>query len=1056
MSSQSITEIRNSGLSGIKSSTPASNINASALERSLRRKLKGEVRFDNGSRALYATDGSNYRQVPIGVVIPRDKEDVIETVAECKRFGAPLLSRGGGTSLAGQCCNVAVVMDFSKYMRRVLDVDQEHRLARVEPGCVLDDLRQTAIRQAGLNFAPDPETHDHCTLGGMLGNNSCGVHSLMAKNNGLGLRVSDNTKELEILTYEGHRFRVGPTTPEQLEAIIRIGGPQGEIYRRLRDFRDKYAELIRQRYPRLERRVSGYNLPDLLPENGFNVARALVGSESTLVTILEATLLLVPEPKVRSLLILGYPDIYTGGDHVMEILQFNPTGLEGIDHLLFKFVKDKGDKNADLALLPPGRGFLLVEFGGSSKADSDNQARRLMDHLKRTAGRDAPHMKLFDKPEEEEKIWKVREGSLGSTAWVPTMPDTWEGWEDSAVPVPKVGNYLRDLRKLLDKYDYHPTLYGHLGQGCIHTRIPFDLYTAPGIEKWRSFINEATDLVVRYGGSFSGEHGDGQSRGEWLVKMFGPELMEAMREFKLIWDPQWKMNPGKIIEPNRMTDNLRLGSDYNPPEVRTHFAFPSDHHSFGRAALRCVGVGACRKLGGQTMCPSYMATLEEEHCTRGRARLLWEMMNGAEISDGWKSRAVYNSLDLCLSCKGCKHDCPVNVDMATYKAEFLSHYYKGRLRPRHAYAFGLIHVWSRLGAVAPRFVNWLAQAPVTRSLARWMAGMEPARTIPRLADENFRDWFFRQPQKNPGGSPVILWADTFNNYYHPDTARAAVAVLQHAGFRVQVPKHGRLCCGRPLYDYGFLDLARKWLEEILLALQPEIRAGVPMVVLEPSCCAVFRDELLNMLPNNEDAKRLHGQTYVLSEFLMKKAPHYEMNRLERAALVHFHCHQKAVIGIEDEEAILKKLGLDFSIPEPGCCGMAGAFGFERGDHYAVSIKCGERELLPAVRKSENDTLIIADGFSCHEQIAQRTGRAPLHLAQVLQMAMREGRPSQPGARGKTHGSRTPFTEALSAGNGHEGDGTHVEEKHPHFHHRFHHWLESAESWLEKFGKHPRR
>ncbi len=1027
----SILKQRDSGLAGVRP-VEASPVDARALERHIREHIQGEVRFDDGYRALYSTDGSNYRQVPIGVVVPRNKEDVAMAIASCRSHGAPLLSRGGGTSLAGQCCNVAVVLDFSKYMDHVLEIDSRRRLARVEPGCVLDTLRHTAIREASLNFAPDPETHSHCTLGGMLGNNSCGVHSLMAKNNGMGLRVSDNTQELEILAYEGHRFRVGPTSPEELERIIRAGGPQGQIYGRLRDFRDRYADRIRKGFPRLERRVSGYNLPDLLPENGFNVARALVGSESTLVTILEATLHLVPEPKARSLLVLGYPDIYVAGDHVMEILEFHPTGLEGIDHLLFKFVRDRGDKNADLALLPPGGGFLLVEFGGDSKQDSDDQARRLMAHLKRTAHRNPPTMKLFDNPEDEEKIWLVREGSLGSTAWVPNMPDTWEGWEDSAVPVPKVGNYLRDLRKLLDKYDYHPTLYGHLGQGCIHTRIPFDLYTTPGIRKWRSFINEATDLVARYGGSFSGEHGDGQSRGEWLPKMFGSELMEAMREFKCIWDPQWKMNPGKIIEPYSMTENLRLGPDYNPPQPPTHFAFPDDRHSFARAALRCVGVGKCRRESGGVMCPSYMVTREEMHSTRGRARLLFEMLNGAEMTQGWKSESVKEDLDLCLACKGCKGDCPVNVDVATYKAEFLSHYYKGRMRPRHAYAFGFIHVWARLGSRMPRLVNFLSTTPLLRGIGKWLAGMAPDRKIPLMARETFKHWFFHSHRRNQGGPRVLLWADTFNNFYHPDTAKAAVEVLEDAGFHVEVPRED-LCCGRPLYDYGFLDHAKNWLEQILIQLQTPIRQGVPMVVLEPSCCAVFRDEMLNLFPNNEDAKKLRGQTFVLSEFLTRHAPDYEIKLLDRKALVHLHCHQRSVIGVDDEQAVLKKLGLDVEIPESGCCGMAGAFGFERGEHYRVSVKCADRNLLPALQRVRPETLIIADGFSCHEQIEELTGKKPIHLAEALRLAIHEGRRPPPVPEPQ---------EEVAPG---DGNGT-----------RLRHWASLTDAWLSRHFHRRRR
>jgi FAD/FMN-containing dehydrogenase/Fe-S oxidoreductase len=968
---------------------------AEDLARELRRTTGAEVRFDGGMRAIYATDGSNYRQVPIGVVIPRSTEDVIHTVAAARKFGAPVLSRGGGTSLAGQCCNVAVVMDFSKHLHHVLEIDPRRRLARVEPGCVLDTLRDTASHEHGLTFAPDPETHDHCTLGGMLGNNSCGVHSLMAWNNGMGLRSSDNTAELEILTYDGARFRVGPTTEDELAQILREGGRRGEIYGALRALRDKYADEIRARFPKLPRRVSGYNLDDLLPENGFHVARALVGTESTCVTMLEATVHLVPAPAARTLVIFGYPDIATAAEHVMEILEYRPTGLEGIDHLLFKFVRDKGDQNANLALLPPGGGYLLIEFGGASKKDSDDQAKRLMANFKKKPN--PPSMRLYDDPTQEKMIWKVREGSLGSTAWVPGMPDTWEGWEDSAVPVPQVASYLRDLRALLDKYDYHPSLYGHLGQGCIHTRIPFDFYTARGVQAYTSFMEEASDLVLKHGGSLSGEHGDGQSRGQLLPKMFGERLVEAFREFKRIWDPEWKMNPGKVVDAYGLTDNLRLGPDYRPPQPETYFQLPADRHSFGRAALRCVGVGECRREGHQTMCPSYMVTREEMHSTRGRARVLWEMLNGEVIQGGWKSDAVKEALDLCLSCKGCKGDCPVNVDMATYKAEFLAHYYEGRMRPRHAYAFGWIHVWSRLASVSPSLFNFVTQAKGLRSFAKWVAGMEQRRHVPLLAPQTFKKWWARREMEPRDGPRVILFPDTFNDHYHPGTAKAAVEVLEDAGFQVAVPRKD-MCCGRPLYDYGFLDMARRWLKNILLGLQPEIEAGTPMVVLEPSCWAVFKEELTNLLPEDEDAQRLRAQTYTLADFLENEAPSYRVPLLHKGALLHGHCHQKAMNSLNDrtfghltgEKDVLRAMGVDYRMPETGCCGMAGAFGFERGDHYDVSIKCGERVLIPEVNRAREDELVIADGFSCREQIRQTTPRTAMHLAEVLQMALHQG------------------------------------------------------------------
>jgi FAD/FMN-containing dehydrogenase/Fe-S oxidoreductase len=972
------------------------------LAEELKAVIDGEVHFDSGYRALYATDASNYRQVPIGVVLPRHAEDVVRTLELASKYGAPVLSRGGGTSLAGECCNVAVVIDFSKYMRQVIHIDPENKLGTVQPGCVLDDLRDAAKSGHGLTFGPDPETHNHCTLGGMLGNDSCGVHSLMSKNNGMGLRVADNTHELEILTYEGARFRVGPTTPEELESIIKAGGPKGDIYRKLKAFRDKYESLIRTKFPKLERRVSGFNLPMLLPENGFNVAAAIVGSEGTCVTILEATLKLVPEPKARTLVIFGYPDIATAGDHNMEVLAFKPTALEGMDHLLFEYVKKKGDQNAALALLPEGKGFLLAEFSGDSKEESDAIARRCMEKL--ASNPNPPTAKLYDDKQQEEMVWKVREGSLGSTAWVPGLPDTWPGWEDSAVPVEKVGPYLRDLRKLFNKYGHNPSLYGHLGQGCIHCRVGFDLYTVEGLKKYREFMEEATTLVVQYGGSFSGEHGDGQARGEWLPKMFGDEIVQAFREFKLIWDPQWKMNPGKVVDPYGMEENLRIGPDYNPPQPDTHFSYPADRHSFARASLRCVGVGKCRREGGGTMCPSYMVTHEEKDSTRGRARLLFEMMNGEVIEDGWRSQAVHDALDLCLACKGCKGDCPVNVDMATYKAEFLGHYFEGRLRPRHMYAFGWIHIWSRLAAVAPTLMNFCTQTPGLRSIAKLVAGMEQKRRIPPFAPQSFKRWYLGHKPRHPHGPEVVLFADTFNNYYHVETSKAAVEVLEDAGFHVIVPMQD-MCCGRPLYDYGFLNMAKRWLEDMLLKLQPHIEAGTPMIVLEPSCWAVFKDELSNMLPNHRDGERLKDLTYTFADFLRKHAPDYKVPELHRKALVHGHCHRKSLDNLNDKEygelfaekEIFRKMGLDITEPADGCCGMAGAFGFEAGKHFDVAIKAGERVLLPKVRKEEDDTLIVADGFSCREQISQDTDRHALHTAQVIALALHEG-PSGP-----THG-----------------------------------------------------
>jgi FAD/FMN-containing dehydrogenase/Fe-S oxidoreductase len=949
-----------------------------SLEANLRARVRGEIRFDNGSRALYATDGSNYRQVPIGVVVPLDIADVIETVAACRRFGAPVLARGGGTSLAGQCCNVAVVIDMSKYVNHVLAIDPVQKLARVQPGTVLDTLRNAAEKYH-LTFGPDPATHGWCTLGGMIGNNSCGIHSVMAG------RTSDNIEQLEILTYDGLRLRVGKTSEQELAQIIAAGGRRGEIYAGLKVLRDKYGDLIRARYPDIPRRVSGYNLPPLLPEHGFHVAQALVGSEGTCVTILEATTRLVHSPPARSLLVLGYTDIYTAGDHVMEVLAHQPVGLEAVDDVLIKNMKKKGLRSEEVALLPDGNGWLLAEFGGDTRQEANDRAFELMKDLR---GKNAPpSMKLFDDPTIQHKIWEVRESGLGATALVPGEKATWEGWEDSAVPPEKLGGYLRDLRALYNRYGYHGAFYGHFGDGCVHTRIDFDLQTQGGIQRFRSFLDDAADLVVRYGGSFSGEHGDGQSRATLLPKMFGPELVKAFAEFKAIWDPEGKMNPGKLVDAYQPTENLRLGTNYHPPSSQTYFQFPDDQGSFANATLRCVGVGKCRRESGGTMCPSYMVTREEKHPTRGRARLLFELLEGEAIGkSGWKDEHVKEALDLCLACKGCKGDCPVNVDMATYKAEFLAHYYQGRLRPRSAYAFGLIPWWSRVASFMPRMVNFFTQTPTLREVAKLVAGMASQRQIPTFAPQTFTSWFRQRGTYNTEKPQVLLWPDTFNNYFYPAAAQAAVAVLEAVDYQIVIPSQS-LCCGRPLYDYGMLDLAKRQLQHLLSALQTQIAAGVPMVGLEPSCTALFRDELVNLLPHNEDAKRLRQQTFTLSEFLTKYAHEYQFPQLHGRALVQRHCHHRAVMGYKADEAVLAKLGLEYDILDSGCCGMAGSFGFEK-DHYEVSIKCGERILLPAVRHAASETLVIADGFSCREQIAQNTDRRALHLAQVLQRALR--------------------------------------------------------------------
>lgn len=954
-------------------------IDVASLERTLRKSIEGEVRFAAGDRGMYASDASNYRMVPLGVVLPKNADDVVETVRACRAHGAPILARGGGTAIPGQTVNFGVVIDFSKYMNRIIALDLQNKRARVEPGLVLDVLRNEANKD-DLTFGPDPATHSRCTLGGMIGNNSCGVHSVMAG------QTSDNIDELEILTYDGTRMRVGATTDDECKRRIREGGRRGEIYAQLRAFRDKHSDLIRRNFPQIRRRVSGYNLPALLNENGFHIARALVGSECTCVIVLEATTTLVDWPRVRTLLVIGFDDIFDAADHVVEPLHYGPLAVEALDDSFIEDMKKKGMHPEHLKLMPDGSAWLLVEFGGKTKEEANSGAQELMRFLQRSGS--AVSFKLFDDAAEEKLIWRLREEGLGATAKIPGEPENHEGWEDSAVPPEKLGDYLRNLQTLLDKYRYKGALYGHFGEGCVHTRLTFDLKTPGGIETFRSFLADAADLVVSHGGSLSGEHGDGQARGELLPHMFDEQTIEAFQEFKRIWDPQWKMNPGKLINPYRVDEHLRLGAAWDPPSVATHFSYPDDNFSFAQATERCVGAGVCRQLEGGTMCPSYMVTLEEKHSTRGRARLLGEMIRGEMIEDGWKSEEVREALDLCLACKGCKGECPVQVDLATYKAEFLSHYYEHNFRPRSAHMMGQIHFWARLAALAPGIANFLSHAPLARLIARFIAGVHPGRSIPLFSRETFKQWFRRREGHGPraNGSPVLLWPDTFNNSFHPQTAQAAVAVLEAAGFQVEVPQQ-HLCCGRPLYDWGMLEQAKALLHRILAVLEEHIRKGTPVVVLEPSCATVFREELINLFPDSEVAHRLQSQTFLLSEFLRKKAPEFELPTLRLKALVHGHCHHKAVMKMDDEEWVLKQMGIDMTVPDSGCCGMAGAFGFEK-EHYELSLRCGERVLLPAVRTAAKDTLIVSDGFSCREQIAQTTNRQAVHLAELIQLGLR--------------------------------------------------------------------
>ena len=763
-----------------------------SLAARLKKAIDGEVRFDTGSRAMYSADASNYRQVPIGVVIPRNVDELVETVRVCREFDAPILPRGGGTSMCGQCVNVAVVIDVSKHLNGVLEINPVEKFARVEPGVVCDALRDAA-EEHGLTYAPDPGTHSRCTLGGMIGNNSCGPHSVMSG------KTEENIEALEVLTYDGARFWVGRTSEPELEKIIAAGGRQGEIYGRLRDLRDLYADDIRRGFPPIRRRVSGYNLNQLLPENGFNVARALVGSEGTCALTLQAKATLVHSPPARVVVILGYPDIYLAGDAVPRLLPFGPIAMEGLEIGMIDGLKRKGLRREEIKLLPNGRAWLVVEFGDDT---ADRVVAKAKDFIEDRA-RDlvVPQVVLVEDPVVQKKVWSIRElgASASSLSEIAGELDPAVGWEDAAVDPMRLGDYLREFQKLLDRYGYKTSLYGHFGDGCIHAWITFNLKTSEGLKAWRAFLNEAAQLVVKYGGSINGEHGDGKAKSEFLPIMYGERLMQAFREFKEIWDPKHKLNPRNLIDPYRADENLRKGPDYRPARPVTHFSYPDKQGNFIRAVDHCIGLGKCRARRAGTMCPSYRATGEERYSTRGRSRLLHEMLRGKVIRDGWKSEAVKEALELCLACKGCRSDCPTHVDMATYKAEFLSHYYKGRFRPLNAYAMGMIGDWAVLAGAMPLLTNMVTQTPGLSSLAKAIGGIAPERNIPRFASVPFRRQFAKRQTEpgttSPSGGKVLLWPDTFNNYFHPETAMAAVEVLEHAGFQSRFRRTSYVAAG---------------------------------------------------------------------------------------------------------------------------------------------------------------------------------------------------------------------------------------------------------------------
>jgi FAD/FMN-containing dehydrogenase/Fe-S oxidoreductase len=945
---------------------------AGRLGRALRSEIRGAVRDDAASRALYAVDASNYRLAPDLVIVPADAEDLAVAVALTAAAGAPVTLRGGGTSMAGNAIG-GVVIDASRHVNRILDIDTSTRTAVVEPGVVLTDLL-AAARPHGLTFGADPSSASRATIGGMIANNACGAHSVAWGT------TADNVRLLDVILADGTRCTIESRGAR--DELANRPGREGELHRRLQAFVDEHELVIRRRFGRFTRQISGYALHRLLPEHGYDVAGLLCGSEGGFAATLQATVALTPLPTARVLCVLGFSDSVSSADCVPVVLAHSPLTMESINVDLVDRLPGEVRQAATAAGLPTGRAWLLVEVDGEDRAAAQLSAEKMLAAL-RDSGSPATSSLVTD-PAAQAVLWRCRTDAAGLATRRADGAEAWGGWEDAAVPPERLADYLRGLDQLMGRYGLSGASYGHFGEGCMHMRIDFDLLSAKGVAAYRSFVEEATDLVVTLGGSVSGEHGDGRARSELLRRMYGPDGLALLAEMKNIWDPNSLMNPGVIVDPPALDAGIRHLGPAKDRKLLTLFSYPDDNHDFAQAQRRCVGIGKCRQSSGGVMCPSYQATHEEMHSTRGRAHLLWEMLQGELITDGWRSIQVRDALDLCLSCKGCLSDCPVNVDMATYKAEFTHHHYAGRpwARPLSHWSMGWLPQLSRIAAMAPRLVNRMAGTP----LAKRLGGIAPERDIPVFAEQTFTSWF-RSRAATSGRSgtrgAVMVWPDSFTNYLAPQVGRAAVAVLEAAGYEVMLPD-GPVCCGLTWISTGQLRAAKRRITRSLAVVAPQLDSGTPIVGLEPSCTAVLRRDAAELLHDDARATALAESTFTFAEFLTRSG--WEPPEVATDALVQTHCHQHAVLGFDADRALMAKAGIRADVPDSGCCGLAGNFGFERG-HYEVSRAVGERVLLPAVRAAAPSTAVIADGFSCRTQIAQGTPRRAVHLAELLADAL---------------------------------------------------------------------
>jgi FAD/FMN-containing dehydrogenase/Fe-S oxidoreductase len=955
------------------------------LEAELRKAVRGEVRFDRYSRLLYATDASMYQVEPIGVVLPRDADDVHAVLEVANRHGVPVLPRGGGTSLAGQTVNHAVVLDFSKTMNRVLEVDAEGLWCRVQPGLVQDELN-AHVRPLGLLFGPDTSTSNRATIGGMAGNNSAGSHSIAYG------KTLDHVLELTCLLADGSRVVLRDLGPEELDAKSRQDDLEGRIYREVRRIAGEHADEIRARYPRIMRRVSGYNLDELVKPQPFGLHRLAVGSEGTLVVVVEMKMRLVRRPRATALDVVHFADLQEALDASQEILTTGPYAVELTDKMILDLARGNLEHRGRMGFVRGDpQAIMIVEYAGDSEAEVRAKVEAFEALRARQRMGFGAHL-AFD-PAEQQSIWKLRKAGLGLLLGTRGDRKPIAFVEDTAVDPARLGPFIKEFREILAKHDAAAGYYGHCSVGCLHIRPLIDLKDERGLRQVQAIAEEITQLVLTYGGALSGEHGDGRARSPFNETLYGPRLYQAFREVKRAFDPRNLLNPGNIVDAPPMTSHLRFGPAYRTWEPATSLDF-SAQGGFAASVEMCNGIGVCRKKLEGTMCPSYMATLDEEHSTRGRANALRAVLSGQVPREDFTGRRLYEVMDLCLECKACKAECPANVDMAKLKYEFLAHYYRAHGLPLRNRLFGRIHALARLGSALAPVSNWVARSAPHRWLLERVAGIDRRRPLPAFAPASFERWFagHRPAGDGPRGE-VVLFHDTFNTYQTPEVAIAATRFLEASGYRVSLADRG--CCGRPAISKGLLDEARGLAADNVRRLAGAARRGLPIVGLEPSCLLTLRDEYPELV-RTEEARLVAGQALLLEEFVQRESaagrpPPFPAapggpEGAARPALLHGHCHQKALAGTGPTVAVLRAAGFAVTEVDSGCCGMAGSFGFER-EHYDLSMKLVERRLAPAVRQADPATAVCAPGVSCRQQIEHATGRRARHPAELLWEAL---------------------------------------------------------------------